>query len=78
MTINPDDVSYTYDTRGYMMYYKDQPIGGAGILPSAKGCRSNLKLFKHSAEIDKHRILQGIDARYMEEIKRVNQRTTST
>lgn len=59
ININPQDVHYEYDTRGYMLYYKDQPLGGAGISKYAKGCRSNLKLFKDSAEIEKRNLLNG-------------------
>ena len=54
-----EDISYTYNTRGYMMYYKGQPIGGAGIDKTARGCRSNLKLFKHSADVTKRDLVAG-------------------
>lgn len=57
--MNESDISYSYDTRGYMMYYKGQPIGGAGILKSAKGCRSNLKLFREQAAAEKRNLLAG-------------------
>ena len=30
--IEEKDLWYEYNTRGYMLYYKDRPIGGAGIL----------------------------------------------
>lgn len=75
--INPNDIHYAYDTHGYMLYYKDKPIGGAGIDKSAKGCSANLKLFREQAEIDKQRILNGIDHRYLVEIERIDKEETN-
>ena len=70
--IEEKDLWYEYNTRGYMLYYKDRPIGGAGILKSAKGCRSNLKLFKEEAEMDKRAILKGYGGqRYLEAIAEI-------
>lgn len=57
--ISETDVYYTYNTRGYMLYYKNQPIGGAGISKYAKGCRSNLSLFKELGEATKRDLLNG-------------------
>lgn len=57
--MNPNDITYTYSTRGYMLYYKGKPIGGVGILPEAKGCRSNVKLYRDYAENEKRKILSG-------------------
>lgn len=54
-----EDIHYEYNTRGYMMYYKGEPIGGAGIDKSAKGSRGNLKLFKDAAEATKRSLLAG-------------------
>ena len=65
MKINPNDIHYSYDTRGYMMYYKDKPIGGAGLAKGVSGCRANLKLFKQQAEVEKRRIVNGIISEYM-------------
>lgn len=65
MNINPKDIHYEYDSRGYMMYYKGKPIGGAGISKTAKGCRANVKLFKEQAELEKYRILRGYISTYM-------------
>ena len=53
------DISYSYDTRGYMMMYKGKPIGGAGISREAKASRANLKLFRQSADATKREILSG-------------------
>lgn len=69
--IDEKDLWYEYSTRGYMLYYKDRPIGGAGISKSAKGCRDNLKLFKEQAEMDKRAILKGYGQRYLEVIAKI-------
>lgn len=75
MHINPADVHYEYNTKGYMLYYKNQPIGGAGIDKFAKGCRSNLKLFRDSAELEKRAILNGRGRPDMiKEIQAINER----
>lgn len=72
------DISYSYNTRGYMMYYKGEPIGGAGIDKSAKGCRSNLKLFKEGAEVTKRWLLKGIGDKFMlDAIKAIDERAQS-
>lgn len=73
MFINPNDIHYSYDTRGYMMYYKDKPIGGAGISKNAKGCRANLKLFKEQADCEKRRIISGVATRYNKEIQKIEE-----
>lgn len=73
-TIRPEDISYEYNTRGYMMLYKGKPIGGAGIDRSAKGCRGNLKLFRDCAESEKRAILSGyIEGRYQEAMKKIDE-----
>lgn len=74
MTINPSDIHYSYNTRGYMMYYKDKPIGGAGLGNGVRGCRANLKLFKEQAEVEKRRILNGFISEYMlKEIQKIDE-----
>lgn len=74
MQINPTDIHYSYDSRGYMMYYKGKPIGGAGISKTAKGCRANVKFFKEQAEIEKSRVLKGFISSYMlENIKKIDE-----
>lgn len=60
-----EDISYTYDARGYMMYYKGQPIGGAGIDRTARPSRANIKLFKRSAEVTKRELVAGLGGEYM-------------
>ena len=76
--IRPEDIHYSYNTRGYMMYYKEKPIGGAGISKEAKGCRSNLKLFQNCADIDKRGILAGRETRYINEIRRIEREAGKT
>lgn len=72
MMINPNDLSYAYNTKGYMLYYKNHPIGGAGISPFAKGCKANLKLFRQEAETDRQMILNGNgQKRYYKEINKI-------
>ena len=63
--MNEKDISYTYDTRGYMMFYKGKPIGGAGISKNAKSHRGNLKLFRDAAEATKNQILRGCIDEFM-------------
>lgn len=71
--ISASDIHYEYNTRGYMMYYKGKPIGGAGIDKHAKGCRSNLALFRNYAESTKRSILAGrIDAHMREAMEKID------
>ena len=71
--IEAKDIHYEYNTRGYMMYYKGKPIGGAGIGNGAKGCRSNLKLFRDYAESTKRSIVSGhIDVYMREQIEKID------
>lgn len=63
----PDQLHYEYNTRGYMMYYRGKPIGGAGVDRLAKVSRSNLKLFRDYAESTKRRMLAGYIDKFMRE-----------
>ncbi len=63
--INPNALTYTYSSKGYMLYYKDIPIGGAGTDTEKKPHRSNVRLYKELAEIDKQRLLNGIGSKLM-------------
>lgn len=63
--ISPTDLHYEYNSRGYMLYYKNKPIGGAGISKSARGHRGNTKLFKDNAETTLQGILHGRIDKYM-------------
>lgn len=60
-TIDKRDLSYRYNHRGYMMLYKGQPIGGAGILSHIKkrNTRQNRDFFKEQAELTKRDIMLG-------------------
>lgn len=70
--INANDITYSYNSRGYMMYYKEQPIGGAGIDKSSKGSRANIELFHQQAKLTKNRLLQGYGNKYMlEKIEKI-------
>lgn len=73
-----EDFSYEANSRGYMLKYKGQSIGGAGILSAARGPRGkgvpkqiaeNMK----DAEITIQNILDGNPGRiYKEAIDQVN------
>ena len=57
--MNKSELTYSYSTRGYTVFYKGKPIYGVSIDKSAKGCKSNLRLFKQQAEIEINRILNN-------------------
>ncbi len=63
--IDPTDIHYEYTNRGYMLYYKNKPIGGAGINKRSKSTKSNTSLFKSLAESTKQSILHGRIDKYM-------------
>lgn len=74
-----EDIDYTYDARGYMMYYKNQPIGGGGLLKNAKGRRGNVRIFKNYAEVTKQQLVAGIGSQYMmERIKAIDEAERSS
>jgi len=66
------DFVYSYGCDGYTIYYKNKPIGGAGVkLPRSKPLRGNqakenCKLFKESAEREIANILSGSIAPHMQ------------
>lgn len=73
------DFSYTYDYFGYMIQYKNQNIGGAGVIERSKKLKSNLKLYKEEAESTISDILQGrIDSHMLEVIKRIDDPVSAT
>ena len=59
--INREDLSYSYNHRGYTILYKGKPIGGAGLLPTAKvrNTNGNREFHKGQAEIAIRGILEG-------------------
>lgn len=62
--INPNAITYTYNQQGYMLYYKDRPIGGAGT-DNEKAHYSNRKLYKEQAELERQRLLNGLGRKDM-------------
>lgn len=74
MTVAASDLHYEYNTRGYMLYYKGKPIGGAGIGPEAKGCGANLKLFRECADREKKNIIDGYgERRYYDAMRKIDE-----
>lgn len=72
LIISRNDFHYSFDTKGYMIYYQNNPIGGAGIDKQCTGCKANLKLFKESAEQDINNIMKGRgQTRYLNEINKI-------
>ena len=63
------DSSYTANTRGYMIAYKSQNIGGAGIQGKFKGrgkaVQQQIESYKHQAQATIENIMQGMGAPYM-------------
>lgn len=72
-----EDFSYTANSRGYMLEYKGQSIGGAGISSGAsaptgkKGLRQIRDYAKH-AEIDIQNIMSGNPGHYGTLIDEIN------
>lgn len=65
MKINNEEITYTYSSEGYMLYFRGERIGGAGLCinyafdrRNRSMTRSNAKLFKSEAEREKERILR--------------------
>ena len=63
--IKDEELRYEYNTRGYMLYYRDKPIGGAGVSKTSRGCKGNLKLNKDTGELVKRNILNGRIDKFM-------------
>jgi len=73
--IQKSDITYTYDSFGYMLHYKGVNIGGAGTLGREKRVTSNLKFYKDQAEVEKRNILQGRLGRFRKIIKEIDEKT---
>lgn len=65
MNINKEEITYTFSSDGYMLYFREECIGGSKtcINPAfdrrnKRLTRSNTKLFKSDAEREKERILR--------------------
>jgi len=58
------DFQISANKGGYMIYYKEKPIGGAGTITGGKGLRgkavvSQIKSYTNMAEYDISQILSG-------------------
>lgn len=65
MNINNEEITYTFSSDGYMLYFRGERIGVAGTCVNVafdrrnkRLSRSNTKLFKSDAEREKERILR--------------------
>lgn len=68
--MNRIDFTYTYDSQGYMLYYKGVPIGGAGTLHEPKHWRhkrANCTDNQEYAKMDIANILNGSIPPHMKE-----------
>lgn len=63
--INPNTITYSYTSRGYTMYYKGLPIGGAGTITEKKPYWTNISVYKKLAEVEKQRLLNGTGSKLM-------------
>jgi len=75
--VKDKDLKFTYDAYGYMLYYKDKPIGGACSKPDrpyvGMAGRSNADFFRGQAQLTMNQISQGRIPPYMKEaIERIN------
>ena len=52
-------LTYTYDQKGYAIYYKGKPILAVRIAQNANGCANNELLFKKQAEREIEKILNN-------------------
>lgn len=55
------DFSFKYDHSGYLVYHKDQCLGGAGTLRRGRRLPSNLKFYKQQAELRITEILKAAE-----------------
>ena len=74
-----EDFSYTANSRGYMLEYKGQSIGGVGIMPGAsihtgKKELRQIRDYAESAEVDIQRIMFGNPGHYGTIIDEINDR----
>lgn len=69
-TIRDADITYKYNAQGYTIYYKGEPILGAGLSKRKRATRSQLSFFKECAEHEKQCILGGNVGEYTRELMR--------
>lgn len=77
--LKEEDFSYTANSRGYMLKYKGQYIGGAGILsgifgPNGKQGEKQTQDYIKYAQIDILDILCDNPGHYKERIDKINNR----
>ena len=77
-SIKQEDFTIQCNKGGYMIYYKDKPIGGAGTLTRGKNLRGRAASiqthdYRNMGNYDIQRILRGQgDQRYYEAINKIN------
>ena len=70
------DLSFTFDACGYMLYYKDKPIGGAGTKERGRKLASNIEFYRGQAQLTMNMISQGRGPHHiMEAIKTIDKVT---
>lgn len=74
-----EDFSYTANSRGYMLEYRGQSIGGIGVMPGASVYTGKKKLkqirdYAESAEVEIQRIILGNPGHYGTLIDEINNR----
>lgn len=65
------DLRYTYNCNGYMLYYKNKPIGGGGSNPDkprrGAAVKSNEEFFRTQAMVTMNQICEGRIHPYMKQ-----------
>lgn len=71
MNIQDKDLTFTYNEYGYMLYYKNKPIGGAEARPDrpyrGMAVVSNRDYYRGQAQLTMNQISQGRVPHYMAE-----------
>lgn len=74
--MNVSELKFTANAHGYMLYYKERPIGGAGTRGKPlhwKHAQANVKGFGQDAQREIEAIKQGRgQARFLEAIARID------
>lgn len=71
-----EDFTFKYDAYGYMLYFHDKPIGGAGTLERNrkhwKHIRADLKMNRENAEREIDHLLNGSgQKRFLDVIEKI-------
>lgn len=68
LNISVYELSYTYDAYGYMLYYRNKPIGGAMVKPDkpyrGMAIRSNQEYMRTQAQLELNLIANGVTDPY--------------